>query len=371
MTLSISDYKSAAEMLGKFANVREGAPEPTDRILIQFDSVVKFVAGDDHSTVIVDTGVPVPTKGKALVSARLFLQAAKTLRGKGDVAFELDGKGGAVLKTHTGGRVVLPRLAEALPGWVRPSDESANAIVLETPVGFWPDLSKVVGVGPGKHYWPWDMVHFEMYEGQLSLVWTDNYRWVSHPLATGLNLSGYKYLGSVPVEFIKSLKAFEGTTGFTLSGDRMHVSSGSSGAVSRLVWAVNPKTGERLFEQARLGGQRPVDVLTGASVNRKDFIDNLKAVSSADEHGRVTVMVKQGEVKVYGYGHERDGSMTMKANSTQGNGYISFNEELATKVLSGLKDKEVTFLFPSRGMGPVQFKESKWGWRIYLAPIAL
>jgi hypothetical protein len=371
VSLSISDYKTAAEMLGRFANVREGAPEPTDRILIQFDTVIKFVAGDDHSTVIVDTGTPVSSKGKALVSARLFLQAAKTLRGKGELTFELDGKGGAVLKTHTGGKVVLPRIADALPGWVRPSEEPANAIVLETPDGLWPDLSKVIGVGPGKHYWPWDMVHFEQYEGQLSLVWTDNYRWVSYPLARGLNLSGYTYFGSVPVEFVKSLKAFEGATGFTLSKDRMHVSSGASHAVSRLVWATDPKAGKTLFEQARLGGQRPVEVYSGATVSRKDFIDNLKAVSSADEHGRVTAMVEAGAVKVYGYGHERDGSMTMNASMTQGRGYISFNEELATKLLSGLKDKEVTFLFPMRGMGPVQFKESKWGWQMYLAPIAL
>ena len=95
------------------------------------------------------------------------------------------------------------------------------------------------------------------------------------------------------------------------------------------------------------------------------------AVSSADAHGRVTVMVNRGEVKVYGYGHERDGSMTMNASSTQGTGHVSFNEEKATKLLSGLKDKEVTFLFPPRGMGPVQFKETKWGLQMYLAPVAL
>lgn len=356
-------------MLGRFANIREGAPEPTDRILIQFDSVLKFVAGDDKSTVIVDTGAPVQTRGKALVSARLLLQAAKTLRGKGDIALELDGKGGAVLKTNTGGKVVLPRVGDELPGWVRPSDEPANALVLETPVGLWPDLSKVVGVGPDKHYHPWNLVHFEQYEGQLSLVWTDNYRWVSFPLANGLNLSGYKYFGSVSVEFIKSLKAFEGVTSFVLQADRMAVYDGGSSAVSRLGFFLQKD--KTLYEEARKGGMRPVEMYTGATVNRKDFIDNLKAVSSADEHGRVTVMVNAGEVKVYGYGRERDGSMTMNASKTQGRGYVSFKEEYATKLLSALKDKEVLVLFPSRGIGPVQFKEEKWGLRLFLAPVAL
>src|SRR5687768_4493665 len=236
-------------MLGRFANIREGAPEPTDRILIQFDRVLKFVAGDDHSTVIVDTGSPVETKGKALVSARLLLQAAKTLRGKGDIALELDGKGGAVLKTNTGGKVVLPRIGDALPGWVRPSDEPANAIVLETPVGLWPDLSKVIGVGPDKHHFPWDLIHFETYEDSLRLVWTDNYRWVSYQLANGLALSGHKYLGSVPVEFVKSLKAFEGTTGFVLTEDRMHVSVGENSAVSRLAFHWDKDV--RVYERAR------------------------------------------------------------------------------------------------------------------------
>lgn len=369
MNLSISQYKEAAETLGRFANIREGAPEPTDRILIQFDKVLKFVAGDEASTAIVDTGLPVDSKGKALVSARLFLQAAKTLRGKGDLGLELDGKGGARLTTHTGGKVVLPRLADELPGWVRPSAEPANAIVLETPDGLWPDLSKVIGVGPHKHYHPWDKVHFEMHEGQLSLVWTDNYRWLSLVLAKGLNLSGFQYLGSVRADFIKSLKAFEGTTSFVLQNDRMAVSSGGSSAVSRLTWCMD--RGERLYEKARMGGMQPVDAPAGYTVNRKDFIDNLKAVSSADEHGRVTTMVQEGAVKVYGYGHERDGSMTMNASMTQGRGYVSFDEELATKLLSQLRDKDVTVLFPSRGMGPVQFKESKWGWQLYLAPIAL
>jgi len=369
MTLSINDYKASAEMLGRFANIREGAPEPTDRILIQFDGVLKFVAGDDNSTVIVDTGTPVETKGKALVSARLLLQAAKTLRGKGELGIELDGKGGAVLKTHTGGRVVLPRVADDLPGWVRPSHESANAFVLETPDGFWPDLSKIVGVGPHKHHFPWDLVHFEMYEGQLSLVWTDNYRWLQVPLSKGLNLSGYKYLGSVSIEFIKSLKAFEGPTSFVLQQDRMGVHYQGSSAVSCLSFITGKD--KTLYDQSRLAGQLPVDVWSGYTVKRKDFIDNLKAVSSADEYGRVTTMVEAGAVKVYGYGHERDGSMTMNASMTQGRGYVSFDEALATKLLSALRDKEVTVLFPSRGMGPVQFKEGKWGWLLYLAPIAL
>ena len=368
MTLGIADFKSNAEMLGRFANIREGAPEPTDRILIQCDRVLKFVAGDDHGTVVVDTGAPVAIKGKALVSARLLLQAAKTLRGKGAVTFELDGKGGAVLKTNTGGKVVLPRVSDTLPRWVRPSDEPANALVIETPVGLWPDLAKVIGIGPDKHFHPWDKVHFEQYEGQLSLVWTDNYRWVSKVLG-GVNLSGYKYFGSVPVDFIKSLKAFEGTTSVVLQEDRMAVYAGGSSAMSRLGFH-SPKD-KALYDSARLGGQTVVRTYTGATVNRKDFIDNLKAVSSADEHGRVTVMVNAGEVKVYGYGREREGSMTMNASKTQGRGYISFREVLATKLLSGLKDKEVTFLFPERGMGPVQFKETKWGLNLYLAPVAL
>ena len=369
VSLSIADYKSAAEMLGRFANIREGAPEPTDRILIQFERVLKFVAGDEQSTVIVDTGTPVETKGKALVSARLLLQAAKTLRGKGDIGIALDGKGGAVLTTNTGGKVVLPRVGDDIPGWVRPTDEPANAIVLETPAGLWSDLNKIVGLGPNKQYYPWDLVHFEHYEGSLWLVWTDGYRWVSYPLVTGLNLTGFKYLGSVSVEFIKSLKAFEGMTAFTLTEDRMSVVVGESMAVSRLVWAMDK--GQRLYDKARAGGMGPVEVPVGVTVNRKDFIDNLKAVSSSDEHGRVTLMVNQGEAKVYGYGHERDGSMTMKASSTQGRGYVSFNEALATKMLAGLKDKEVTILFPARGTGPVQFKEAKWGLQMYLAPIVL
>ena len=368
VSLNIADFKSSAEMLGRFASIREGAPEPTDRILVQFDTVLKFVAGDDHSTVIVNTGSPVDAKGKALVSSRLLLQAAKTLRGKGDISIGLDGKGGALLTTHTGGKVVLPRVSDSLPGWVRPTDEPANAIVLETPAGLWSDLSKVIGIGPDKHYWPWDHVHFEMYEGTLRLIWTDNYRWVAYTLTEGLALAGHKYMGSVSVEFIKSLKAFDDVTGFTLTEDRMLVVSGASSAVTRLVWAI--EKGERLYDKARPNMVRPVGLNIGAAVNRKDFIDNLKAVSSADAYGRVTVMVEAGAVKVYGYGHERDGSMTMNAK-TQGHGYVSFNEQLATKLLSGLKDKEVTFLFPDKGMGPVQFKEAKWALQLYLAPIAL
>lgn len=317
-----------------------------------------------------DTGTPVETKGKALVSARLLLQAAKTLRGKGDIGIELDGRGGAILKTNTGGKVVLPRFSDALPGWVRPTDEPASAIVLETPAGLWSDLSKIVGVGPLKNLLPpWSLVHFECYEGTLSLVWTDNYRWVEYPLVRGLNLSGFKYIGSVPVDFIKSLKAFDGVTGFTLTGDRMHVVSGQSSAVTQLV-SLETKSGERLYEIGRPNGMRVQDTNIAARVNRKDFIDNLKAVSSSDAYGRVTVMVGPGEVKVYGYGREREGSMTMTAKTT-GRGYVSINEELATKLLSGLKDKEVTILFPQRGIGPVQFKEEKWGLRLYLAAIAL
>lgn len=369
MILSIADYKSMAEMVGRFANVRENAPEPTDRVLIQFDGVMKFVAGDENSTLILDTGAPVDRKGKALVSARLFLQAAKTLRGKGDIRFELDGDGGAILTTHTGGKVVLPRYADTLPGWVRPSHEPANAIVLEVPAGLWLDLSKVVGVGPDKHYYPWNLVHFEQHEGQVLLVWTDNYRWVSVPLANGVNLSGYKHFGSVPLDFIKSLKAFDGETAFVLQDDRMAVYSGQSMAVSRLTPFLSDRD-KTLYEHARQDGLRPVETLAGATVNRKDFIENLKAVASADTHGRVTVKVDQGAVKVYAYGREREGSMTMNAQ-TQMRGYISFKEALATKLLSGLKDKEIQFLFPSKGIGAVQFKESKWGWHLYLAPIAL
>ena len=367
MKLSIAEYKNHAEMLGRFANIREGAPEPTDRILVQFDKVLKFVAGDDISTVIVDTGTPVETQGKAVVSSRLLLQAAKTLRGKGDVELELDGKGGMVLRTNTGGKVVLPRIGDSVPGWVRPSSEFATALALGIPASFWPDLSKVIAVGPDKHRFPWDQLHFEVQNSELRLLWTDNYRLVEHNLGA-VALGEFKYVGSVPADFIKSLKAFEGETSLVMKADRIEVHHGESSALSMLRIALD-RDGKRLYELPYAG--HSADQLIGATVNRKDFIDNIKAVSSADEHKRVTVAVSAGEVKVYGYHHEGEGSMTQTAIKTQGRGMVSFQADLATKLLAGLSGKEMEFYFPHRGTGAIRFKEGKWGWRMFLAPVAL
>lgn len=370
MKLSIGDYKSHAEMVGRFASVREGAPEPTDRVLVQFDGVLRFVAGDDDSTVIVDTGQPVEAKGKAVVASRLFLQAAKTLRGRGDVEFELDGKGGIVVKTNTGGKVVMPRVGDSIPGWVRPSSASTSALCIGVAASFWSDLSKLIALGPNKHHWPNDHVHFVAREGDLYAVWADAYRMVEACVGRAVNLTEYPYVGSAPTDFIKSLKAFEGETSINLTEDRLAVFGGASSAVTRLKVAVSE--GRRAKELAVPVGLRgpTSEQFIGATVKRRDLIDNVKAVSSADKFGRVTFMVSRGETKVYGYGLEREGSMTQPASYTQGRGFVSFDSELATKLLSGITDKEITVLFPQRGSGPIQFREGKWGWRMLLAPVA-
>jgi hypothetical protein len=115
MSIAISDLRAIGDALGRFANIRETAKEPEDRILILDDGeVTKFVAG---STVraIVHLG-PTFGGGRALVSARLLLGAVKALRGKGEVSLTYDGIGGATLTTSAGGKVV-PRPCLRAPRW--------------------------------------------------------------------------------------------------------------------------------------------------------------------------------------------------------------------------------------------------------------
>lgn len=358
-------------MVGRFASIREGAPEPTDRVLVQLDGVLKFVAGDDDSTVIVDTGQPASTRGKAVVSSRLFLQAAKTLRGRGDVEFSLDGQGGIVVKTNTGGKVVMPRVGDSIPGWVRPSSASTAALCIGVAASFWPDLSKLIGLGPNKHHWPNDHVHFEVRGGDLYAIWADSYRWIEARLGRAAQLSEDPYIGSASVDFIKSLKAFDGETSIELLDDQLAVISGGSSAVTRLKVAVSQ--GRRARSLAvPVDLRAPVtELYVGVTVKRKDLIDNVKAVASSDKFGRVTLMVTPNEAKVYGYGKEREGSMTQPTSYTQGRGYVNFDAELGTKLLAGMPEKDVTVLFPDKGKpGPIQFKEDKWGWRMLLAPVA-
>lgn len=352
--MEVKQFRDAVEQLGRFANVRDKAPEPTDRIYIRvLAGVLTIVAGDNDKMVRIQSTELNAGEGRALVSARLLLTAGKALRGKGTVGFAFDHKGGATLTTSTGGKVVLPCVGQTLPDWLRPSAFDADARA-SVPAGFWPIFAKLVDTESELLSHTGGAVAMKVEGSNLRLTWAHQYIHLTTllPLTGGALVTGD--VGGLPLDFVKSLRGLDDRTNLDVRTGPTHVTAEGLVAVTFPVAMPTYRLNEP-------------DVTTHVRCDRKALLNAVKALPVSDEHKRVTLNVGKGTVQVRDY--KTPSSVEVTASTT---GQVPANVTLVStrlaKLLAALPGDEVNIGLDANNDAPVAFEEGRT-WRVFLAPV--
>lgn len=350
--MQVSEFRSHAETLGRFASVREKAEAPSDRILVQArDGVLKLVAGTENRTVVVNCG-PHPGSGMALVPARMLLTAAKSLRGKGTVEFEVN-PDGAVLRTSMGGVVKMSNVDNEVPAWLRPVPGGSSAVI---PANFWPDASKVLTTVLSWAVSGWKQVGLDVTPFGTYLRAADAYT-MTTVLATEVGLP--TFYGAIDPEFIGAIRDFEDEGEMRWTQDYLTVESGPYLAVTKFLWH-EPKL-----------PYPPEDVLrwdVKVEADRARLVEMVKGVaSSEDEFRRVTLVTTSDDrltVSAWGGGQ----SVSLPA-TVSGVGRVAMVSERLLKLLTAVGGKTVTLQW---GEGPgVCITGDRVPWSVFQSRVAL
>ena len=151
--MKFEEAREIGEVLGRTASIREKAPAPEGLILAQVArGELKLVAGTGTTvlgsarTVIATVG---PHEGEARVGvlpARALLQALKTLKGKGDVAFLLDNTALRLLTAAGGSLSIGAEFPLDLPRVLRPVPDNAEAPTVYLPEGSMDRMAAITSI---------------------------------------------------------------------------------------------------------------------------------------------------------------------------------------------------------------------------------
>lgn len=351
-TLPIAEFKDICETLGRFADIRETAKEPRDRVVAQVGGGrLKFIAGTEDYTVIVDAG-PAEGKDKAVVKARLLLNAAKALRGRGEVYIDVD-RGGAFLEASTGGKVKLASFVSLVPSFVRPPKKAEAQTVIEHP-GF--GLASKVFPAVTSKYHPSDKVYLTSGQKELALTATDQRsfgRWAMPVAYDGEPWS----LGALPRDLFPAIRDLIAPGPLAWDAERIAIRSGRFLVGARL-----------LPERAPWEGQQPeASDKVRVTADRKQLIDALRGMAGSDVNKRVRLNTRSGVLHVENW--EGAGSMDLDAD-IHGSGRVGVDSGRMVKLLTALPGKSVRVEFEGTRPGVIRLTtEEATGWQTLLAPV--
>lgn len=347
--LSISDFKDIAATLGRFADIRETAKEPRDRIVVQVaGGRLKFIAGDDNMTVVVDAA-EAEGKDKVVVKARMLLNAAKSLRGRGHVEFEVD-RGACFLRASTGGQVKLSALTSVMPAFVRPPKKGEAMAVVQHP-GF-STASKVFPACTSKHH-PADKVYITSGESNLTLTGCDQRSFGQWSMPVGYEGEPWN-VGAVPASLFPALRDLEEAGAMAWSADhRLAIRSGR--------YLVGVRLDETPLPWPAPAHNPAIRVV----VDRKPLVDALKG--SMDAMHRSHIRVEGQTLLVESW--DRSGSVELEAQ-TEGRGHVGVAADRMQKLLTALPGRQAVIEFEGVTAGPIGLStEEATGWTMLLAPV--
>lgn len=324
--------------------------DPTDLVFIQaVGGTLKLVAGTADSTLIVNAG-PTTAQGKALVSARTLLNAAKSLRGKGDITFAIDNGKSVTITVSTGGEMTLPNESTTIPRWLKPDVQASGGGPF--PAKFWPEAAKVVAATTGD-YWPLSHVHLRLTDGTLLVSSTDGVALGS----TFIPAEGDRYLvGSLSSVFVTAIKNLAEAGTLSWGESSLTVISGPYTAVTQLYRVADP-----------IPAIVVPDAETTVTVDRKVMADMVKAVASNDEHKRVALVARNAALTVHPF-DSREASVKVPAE-VEGDGTVGVDAGVLGRLLSAAPGKTVSLGW-SGSRSPIQFVDKDSTWRTLLAPVA-
>lgn len=330
--------------------------DPTDVVFVQaVGGNLKFVAGTADSTLIINAG-HTTAKGKALVSARLLLNAAKSLRGRGEVDFEVT-PSGLVIRVSTGGEVTLPNAGTKLPVWLKPPTETPGDAQFRAK--FWPEAAKVV-MATTADYWPLSHVHLSMDREYVRITSSDAVSYATTILPGEDDHNLLDTVGSVSSVFVNAIKNLGDAGSIRWSSDLLSVESGPYTAVSQLYRVAAPLKNLTAYVS---------DPDTVVVVDRTVLADMVKGVASNDEHNRVALVARNAALTVHPFDN-RQASVKVPAQLSGADTTVGVDAEVLGRLLKAAPGKTVSLGWSLDG-SPVQFLDKDSTWRMFLAPVVL
>lgn len=343
--MKYSEFKDYAAQLGRFASVRENAPEPSDRIVIQcFDGELAFVAGAEYrdeakATLKVMAG-PSSARGMAVVAARPLLQAAKALKGKGEVDVAIT-DAGVTLTTSAGGEITLPNIATKVPDFLRLDLGTMGYAQLVK--GWLGRVSKILGVTLDRSYFGWRQAEFYCHENFITLRGGTGYRHSEFKLDT--TTSWPLFRGAVSPDFLDGIKDFD--EGYIRWSDKQFV-------IEADPYIAYTNFMPR-FEELPPFPIKKVD--TKVEVERKALIESLKTIGGE----KIAVSPTNSGIQLAEW-PEGKARLTMAAQVT-GQGRMATMTEMLTKLATALGGDTLEIEWQSDESGPL-WLNGKDGWAI-------
>lgn len=344
--MKYADFKDYAANLGRFASVRDNAPEPSDRIVIQaYDGTLAFIAGAEYrdetkATLKVNAG-PSGAHGMAVVAARPFLQSAKALKGKGEVDIEIT-PDGAILRTNVGGEIALPNVSHKIPSLLRLNEATMGRAAL--PKGFLSRVSKMLGATLDGSYANWRQAELYCHEDFITLRGGTDHQHTEFRLDTTMSWSLFR--GSISPDFIEAIKDFdEGMLQW--NDDQFIVFAEPYTAYTRLM----PRFVELPPFPPRIG------LDTKVTVDRKALIESLKTIG-----GEKIAMSPMGSGIRLAEWPDGKARLDMAAQ-VSGHGKMATLTGMFTKLATALDGDKIEIEWESDATGPL-WLNGKDGWAI-------
>lgn len=336
--MKASALKKIADNLGRFASVREAAPYPTDRILVQsLNGELKLIAIAPHGTIVAYVGDS-ETDYRAIINARDFLQLCKNIPAKADLTIKHikdNWHNGITINDEYLERIDTAVPADAIMPKIEPQDGGHVIIPDSNELGKMADAlsakwSKGVQFGGA-------IVTGN--EASIKTAIWDNYKYGQRRYA-----GNYEVFGWVAAEYIAAARG--------VGPYRIDFDPANSLAVIRSEGYVCYGRYNFLDLSVPLSEAAVSKPNHHTVVDRSAFIKQLREHVKLDEHERVVLQLDSGTLRVLPY--EEDTQMWGASG------------RFLIQLLSGTSTSRIGFGLREPG-GPISLKVDQW--QIELAPV--
>lgn len=344
--MKVKEIKQIAEVLGRFAQVRETAKFPQDRLLIQAaNGVIKIVAIAPYGTMVA-TAHDTSENFRKVINARDFLQHVKSLPAKGqDVTItEADDNWENGIRLGT---KFFEHIGHELPErFYAPNPDAQNGGYVSLSSDEIDELSRLVDGISDKT----EVASFVQFAGEITTGDSSRIRvncWDSYKWATREYAGNYAVFGCVEAEFISALRGIgDCRIEFDPAGSQVGVQAGRFRAF-----------GEYKFLTYRVPVER-VNVETPSTTtvtDRSALIKSVREQTKFDTYGRIWLQYDNNVLHVKPFDKGKHGW------GCDGKKLLS--------ILTSISAKKIGFGLRTGRSQPIQMRIPNW--EIELAPVVL
>jgi hypothetical protein len=365
--MKVSEFRSFADALSKFATTREKSKGPESKIGVQVSSGrLKLIAGSDVAGIVIDV-MPIEGKYTYAIEARPFLQSAKVLPARQEVNINVTPERFEILAEGGGKMALEPSCSLADAGFPKkPKAFEAKASVYGEKFTQLAKLFKGISA-----------------KVEVPCIRTANGRAYAiavapgnRPMYASLELPAEgkeEYSASAYLEFWSALRALDkdGSIEFGRQGVLAKSENIECYSAPYLVSRYNQSTG--MPELAHEPEPWPILGDTGnhevlVTLNKRDLLTIVKGQAPFDEHNRVTLSVDVGMLNVSAFGSDTGQTIPVEG---RGHGARSVKADYMATMLSNMDAKQVSLGWGG-GSPPVSITAQEYSsWTILLAPVAM